>query len=182
MDLLDTARRIIADAKARGADVPIAIATSTGIGITAASTAVLHPHPDVRFVFKEPWPDFPAFYGTFVTSAGWVVPKKYVERVGEEAALVRGPGGESGNGIEELDPVCAEDEVGQHRPRLGHAGLHHLPRDPRAAFDTAREIAEAFQKLLLRFSAAAARGAAAVRAGGEAQPLRSGSRNGPTRS
>ena len=38
----------------------------------------------VRFVFKAPWPDFPAFYGTFVASAGWVVPKKYVERVGEE--------------------------------------------------------------------------------------------------
>ncbi len=38
----------------------------------------------VRFVFKEPWPDFPAFYGTFVASAGWVVPKKYVERMGEE--------------------------------------------------------------------------------------------------
>jgi len=38
----------------------------------------------VRFLFKEPWPDFPAFYGTFVASAGWVVPKKYVERVGEE--------------------------------------------------------------------------------------------------
>jgi peptide/nickel transport system substrate-binding protein len=38
----------------------------------------------VRFVFKEPWPDFSAFYGTFATSAGWVVPKKYVERVGED--------------------------------------------------------------------------------------------------
>ena len=38
----------------------------------------------VRFVFKQPWPDFPAFYGTFVSSAGWVVPKKYVEKVGEE--------------------------------------------------------------------------------------------------
>ena len=38
----------------------------------------------VRFVFREPWPDFPAFYGTFVASAGWVVPKRYVERVGEE--------------------------------------------------------------------------------------------------
>ena len=38
----------------------------------------------VRFVFKEPWPDFPAFYGTFVASAGWVVPRKYVEQVGEE--------------------------------------------------------------------------------------------------
>src|SRR5258707_4102677 len=33
----------------------------------------------VRFVFKEAWPDFPAFYGTFVASAGWVVPKKYFE-------------------------------------------------------------------------------------------------------
>src|SRR4029077_14461225 len=39
----------------------------------------------VRFVFKAPWPDFSAFYGTFVTSPGWVVPKKYVERVGEDA-------------------------------------------------------------------------------------------------
>jgi len=38
----------------------------------------------LRFVLKEPWPNFPAFYGTFVASAGWVVPRKYVERVGEE--------------------------------------------------------------------------------------------------
>src|SRR3989454_12779193 len=38
----------------------------------------------VRFVFKEPWPDSAAFYGTFVTSAGWVVPRRYVERVGED--------------------------------------------------------------------------------------------------
>jgi peptide/nickel transport system substrate-binding protein len=38
----------------------------------------------VRFVLREPWPDFGAFYGTFATSAGWVVPKKYVERVGED--------------------------------------------------------------------------------------------------
>ena len=38
----------------------------------------------VRFVFKEPRPDLPAFYGSFVASTGWVVPKKYVGRVGEE--------------------------------------------------------------------------------------------------
>jgi peptide/nickel transport system substrate-binding protein len=38
----------------------------------------------LRFVFKEPWPDFPAFYGTMVAGAGWVVPKKYVERVGDD--------------------------------------------------------------------------------------------------
>src|SRR4051812_33148197 len=41
--------------------------------------------PDrVRFVFREPWPDFPAFYGTFAASAGWIVPRKYFEQVGEE--------------------------------------------------------------------------------------------------
>ena len=44
------------------------------------------PAPDrVRFIFREPWPDFPAYYGTFAASAGWIVPRKYVESVGEEA-------------------------------------------------------------------------------------------------
>jgi len=38
----------------------------------------------VRFVLKEPWADFMAFYGTSATGAGWIVPKKYIERVGED--------------------------------------------------------------------------------------------------
>jgi peptide/nickel transport system substrate-binding protein len=38
-----------------------------------------------RFVLKEQWPDFMAFYGTSATGAGWIVPKKYIEKVGEEA-------------------------------------------------------------------------------------------------
>jgi peptide/nickel transport system substrate-binding protein len=38
----------------------------------------------VRFVLHEPWPDFMTFYGTFVSGAGWVVPKKYIEQVGVE--------------------------------------------------------------------------------------------------
>ena len=38
----------------------------------------------VRFRLKQPWPDFMTFYGTLATGAGRVVPKKYVERVGEE--------------------------------------------------------------------------------------------------
>ncbi len=38
----------------------------------------------VRFRLKQPWPDFITFYGTPATGAGWVVPKKYVERVGED--------------------------------------------------------------------------------------------------
>ena len=38
----------------------------------------------VRFVLKEPWPDFMTFYGTSATGAAWIVPKKYVEKVGED--------------------------------------------------------------------------------------------------
>ena len=38
----------------------------------------------MQFHLKEPWSDFITFYGTTATSAGWVVPKKYVEQVGDE--------------------------------------------------------------------------------------------------
>jgi len=38
----------------------------------------------IRFVLKEPWPDFMTFYGTSATGASWVVPKAYVEKVGED--------------------------------------------------------------------------------------------------
>jgi len=38
----------------------------------------------VRFVLKEPWPDFMTFYGTSATGSGWIVPKAYVEKVGDD--------------------------------------------------------------------------------------------------
>jgi peptide/nickel transport system substrate-binding protein len=38
----------------------------------------------VRFRLKQPWSDFMTFYGTPATGAGWIVPRKYVEKVGEE--------------------------------------------------------------------------------------------------
>jgi ABC-type transport system substrate-binding protein len=38
----------------------------------------------VRFHLTEPFPDFMAFYGTLATGAGWIVPKKYVESVGDD--------------------------------------------------------------------------------------------------
>jgi len=38
----------------------------------------------VRFRLKQPWPDFMTYYGTLATGAGWIVPKKYVERVGDD--------------------------------------------------------------------------------------------------
>ena len=38
----------------------------------------------VRFRLKRPWPDFMTFYGTPATGAGWIVPKRYVEQVGDD--------------------------------------------------------------------------------------------------
>jgi peptide/nickel transport system substrate-binding protein len=48
-----------------------------------ASVDIADPHR-VRFRLKEPWPDFMTFYGSPATGAGWIVPKKYVERVGDD--------------------------------------------------------------------------------------------------
>jgi peptide/nickel transport system substrate-binding protein len=38
----------------------------------------------LRFVLREPWPDFLTFYATLATGAAWVVPKKYIEQVGDD--------------------------------------------------------------------------------------------------
>ena len=38
----------------------------------------------IQFHLKDPWADFITFYGTTATSAGWIVPKKYIEQVGED--------------------------------------------------------------------------------------------------
>ena len=46
--------------------------------------AVDAPDPSrVRFRLKAPWPDFLTFYSS-ATGAGWVVPKKYIEKVGDD--------------------------------------------------------------------------------------------------
>src|SRR2546422_10359630 len=46
--------------------------------------AVETPGPlQVRFRLKNPWPDFMTFY-TAASGAGWIVPKKYVEKVGDD--------------------------------------------------------------------------------------------------
>jgi peptide/nickel transport system substrate-binding protein len=57
---------------------------------TAAKTlkdrvaAVETPGPlQVRFRLRNPWPDFMTFY-TAASGAGWIVPKKYVEKIGDD--------------------------------------------------------------------------------------------------
>ncbi|HXH08382.1 MAG TPA: ABC transporter substrate-binding protein [Alphaproteobacteria bacterium] len=44
---------------------------------------IVDPHR-VRFHLHRPWPDFMTFYGTMATAAGWIVPKKYIEQVGDD--------------------------------------------------------------------------------------------------
>jgi peptide/nickel transport system substrate-binding protein len=38
----------------------------------------------VRLHLKEPWPDLITYLGTPATSIGWIVPKQYIERVGDD--------------------------------------------------------------------------------------------------
>src|SRR5499427_2564928 len=46
--------------------------------------AIETPDPThVRIRLKQPWPDFITFY-SIATGAGWIVPKKYLEKVGDE--------------------------------------------------------------------------------------------------
>jgi peptide/nickel transport system substrate-binding protein len=38
----------------------------------------------VRFRLKQPWPDFMTYYGSLATGAAWIVPQRYVEKVGND--------------------------------------------------------------------------------------------------
>jgi peptide/nickel transport system substrate-binding protein len=85
--------------------------------------AVETPAPNrVRFRLRAPWPDFLTFYSS-ATGAGWIVPKKYVEKVGDEgfkkAPIGAGPQSlrlvHAGRGAcaGGRRPVLAEDAAGE---------------------------------------------------------------------
>src|SRR5207253_11294005 len=44
---------------------------------------IVDPHK-VRFVLHEPWPDFLTVYASLASTAAWIVPKDYFEKVGAE--------------------------------------------------------------------------------------------------
>jgi peptide/nickel transport system substrate-binding protein len=58
-------------------------ASATDLKAKVARVEALDSHR-VRFTLKRPWPDFMTFYATPATGAAWIVPKKYVEKVGED--------------------------------------------------------------------------------------------------
>jgi peptide/nickel transport system substrate-binding protein len=47
---------------------------------------IVNPHR-VRFHLNGPWPDFFTVYGTAASGAGWILPKRYIEKVGDEGFL-----------------------------------------------------------------------------------------------
>src|SRR6195256_697719 len=68
-------------------DVKFSFERYRGILAKSLKERVMVETPDpgrVRFRLKQPWPDFMTFYGTRATGAGWIVPKKYVEKVGDD--------------------------------------------------------------------------------------------------
>src|SRR5258705_3755257 len=56
---------------------------ATTLKTRVAAVEIVDPQR-VRFRLKQPWPDFMTFYATPATSAAWIVPKKYMERVGDD--------------------------------------------------------------------------------------------------
>jgi peptide/nickel transport system substrate-binding protein len=70
-------------------DVQFSFARYKGAGAAelkkqVKTVEIVHPH-HIRFVLHEPWADFLTFYATPATAAGWIVPKKYTEKVGDDA-------------------------------------------------------------------------------------------------
>ncbi|HEV2055650.1 MAG TPA: ABC transporter substrate-binding protein, partial [Methylomirabilota bacterium] len=58
-------------------------ASAADLKAKVARVDVVDPYR-VRFTLKRPWPDFMTFYATPATGAAWIVPKKYVEKVGDD--------------------------------------------------------------------------------------------------
>ncbi len=58
-------------------------ASSSLIKSRVAQFETPDPHR-VRITLKQPWADFMTFYASPATGAAWIVPKKYVEKVGDD--------------------------------------------------------------------------------------------------
>jgi len=93
--------------------------------------AVETPDPQrVLFKLKQPWPDFMTFY-TGATAAAWVVPKKYVEQVGEEG-FKKAPVGAGPYRFASFTPgleltMEANDQYWRKKPSVGRLVFKVIP-------------------------------------------------------
>jgi peptide/nickel transport system substrate-binding protein len=87
----------------------------------------------LRVVLHAPWPDFLTVYSAMVSRAAWVVPKRYVERVGD-AGFQRHPIGLGPYRFVRLDPgvalvLEAHDRYWRKTPAIRQILIKHVP-DP----------------------------------------------------
>src|SRR6266404_2035114 len=85
----------------------------------------------VRFVLHRPWPDFLVFYATPATGAAWIVPKKYMEKVGEDG-FKRQPVGLGPYRVVRIDPGLevvfeANDQYWRKKPSIRRIVIKGVP-------------------------------------------------------
>jgi peptide/nickel transport system substrate-binding protein len=85
----------------------------------------------VRFLLNAPWPDFLAFYATPATGAAWIVPKKYIERAGEDG-FKRQPVGLGPYRFVRMDPgvelvLEANEQYWRMRPSIKRIVIKGIP-------------------------------------------------------
>ena len=99
--------------------------------------AVETPSPNrVRFRLKEPWPDFLTFYSG-ATGAGWIVPKAYVTKVGDDG-FKKAPIGAGPYRFVSFNPgvemvLEAMDQYWRRTPHVKRLVLRTIP-DPATRF------------------------------------------------
>jgi peptide/nickel transport system substrate-binding protein len=91
---------------------------------------IVDPHR-VRFILHAPWPDFLAFYATPATGAAWIVPKKYIERAGEEG-FKRQPVGLGPYRFVRMDPgvelvLEANEQYWRKKPSIKRVVIKGIP-------------------------------------------------------
>jgi peptide/nickel transport system substrate-binding protein len=85
----------------------------------------------VRFTLHKPWPDFLVFYATPATGAAWIVPKKYIEKVGE-AGFKRQPVGLGPYRFVRMDPgqelvLEANEQYWRKKPTIKRVVIKGVP-------------------------------------------------------
>src|SRR4029453_17668853 len=94
------------------------------------SVDIVDPHR-LRFTLHKPWPDFLVFYAAPATGAAWIVPKKNIEKVGEEG-FKRHPVGLGPYRFVRMDPgqelvLEANEQYWRKRPSIKRVVIKGVP-------------------------------------------------------
>src|SRR5438128_113299 len=98
-----------------------------------SAVEIVDPHR-IRFRLKEPWPDFMTFYATPASGAAWIVPKKYIEKVGDDG-FKKAPIGAGPYKLASMSPGVelvfdAHDRYWRKTPAVKRMVWRGVPGDP----------------------------------------------------